>query len=33
MVVLLGGLVAAGMPLLVALGGVLTTLAVLVGAT
>ncbi len=32
MVVLLGGLVAAGMPLLVALGGVLTTLAVLVGA-
>ncbi|MFM2078617.1 MAG: hypothetical protein RJA49_2507 [Actinomycetota bacterium] len=33
MVFLLGGLVAAGMPLLVALGGVLTTLAVLVGAT
>ena len=33
MVVLLGGLVAAGMPLLVALGGVVTTLAVLVGAT
>ena len=33
MVVLLGGLVAAGMPLLVALGGVLTTLAVLVAAT
>ena len=33
MVLLLGGLVAAGMPLLVALGGVLTTLAVLVGAT
>jgi RND superfamily putative drug exporter len=32
MVVLLGGLVAAGMPLLVALGGVVTTLAVLVGA-
>lgn len=32
MVVLLGGLAAAGMPLLVALGGVLTTLAVLVGA-
>ena len=33
MVVLLGGLVAAGMPLIVALGGVLTTLAVLVVAT
>ena len=33
MVVLLGGLVAAGMPLLVAIGGVLTTLAVLVAAT
>jgi RND superfamily putative drug exporter len=33
MVLLLGGLVAAGMPLLVAFGGVLTTLAVLVGAT
>jgi RND superfamily putative drug exporter len=33
MVVLLGGVVAAGMPLLVAVGGVLTTLAVLVGAT
>lgn len=33
MVVLLGGAVAAGMPLLVALGGVITTLAVLVGAT
>jgi RND superfamily putative drug exporter len=33
MVVLLGGLVAAGMPLLVAIGGVVTTLAVLVGAT
>ena len=33
MVFLLGGLVAAGMPLLVALGGVLTTLAVLVAAT
>ena len=33
MVLLLGGLVAAGMPLLVALGGVLTTLAVLVAAT
>jgi RND superfamily putative drug exporter len=33
MVILLGGLVAAGMPLLVALGGVLTTLAVLVAAT
>ena len=33
MVFLLGGLVAAGMPLLVAIGGVLTTLAVLVGAT
>ena len=33
MVVLLGGLVAAGMPLLVAVGGVFTTLAVLVGAT
>ena len=33
MVVLLGGVVAAGMPLLVALGGVITTLAVLVGAT
>jgi RND superfamily putative drug exporter len=33
MVFLLGGLVAAGMPLLVAVGGVLTTLAVLVGAT
>ena len=32
MVVLLGGLVAGGMPLLVAIGGVLTTLAVLVGA-
>jgi putative drug exporter of the RND superfamily len=32
MVLLLGGLVAAGMPLLVALGGVITTLAVLVGA-
>jgi RND superfamily putative drug exporter len=32
MVVLLGGLVAAGMPMLVALGGVVTTLAVLVGA-
>ena len=33
MVVLLGGLVAGGMPLLVAIGGVITTLAVLVGAT
>jgi RND superfamily putative drug exporter len=33
MVLLLGGVVAAGMPLLVAVGGVLTTLAVLVGAT
>ena len=33
MVFLLGGLVAAGMPLLVAVGGVLTTLAVLVAAT
>ncbi len=33
MVILLGGLVAAGMPLLVAIGGVLTTLAVLVAAT
>jgi putative drug exporter of the RND superfamily len=33
MIFLLGGLVAAGMPLLVALGGVLTTLAILVGAT
>jgi putative drug exporter of the RND superfamily len=33
MVFLLGGIVAAGMPLLVAIGGVLTTLAVLVGAT
>jgi len=33
MVVLLGGLVAAGMPLLVALGGVITTLTVLVAAT
>ena len=33
MVVLLGGLTAAGMPLLVAIGGVFTTLAVLVGAT
>ena len=33
MVILLGGLAAAGMPLLVAIGGVLTTLAVLVGAT
>jgi RND superfamily putative drug exporter len=33
MVFLLGGLVAVGMPLLVAVGGVLTTLAVLVGAT
>ena len=33
MVVLLGGLVAGGMPMLVALGGVITTLAVLVGAT
>jgi len=33
MVLLLGGFVAAGMPLLVALGGVVTTLAVLVGAT
>ena len=33
MVLLLGGLVAGGMPLLVALGGVITTLAVLVGAT
>ena len=33
MIFLLGGLVAAGMPLLVALGGVITTLAVLVGAT
>lgn len=33
MVVLLGGLVAAGMPLLVSLGGVITTLAVLVAAT
>lgn len=32
MVFLLGGLAAAGMPLLVAIGGVLTTLAVLVGA-
>ncbi|MEO8695272.1 MAG: MMPL family transporter, partial [Acidimicrobiales bacterium] len=33
MVLLLGGLIAAGMPLLVALGGVIPTLAVLVGAT
>ena len=33
MIVLLGGLVAGGMPLLVAIGGVVTTLAVLVGAT
>jgi RND superfamily putative drug exporter len=33
MVLLLGGVIAAGMPLLVALGGVLPTLAVLVGAT
>ena len=33
MVLLLGGLVAAGMPLLVALAGVITSLAVLVGAT
>jgi RND superfamily putative drug exporter len=33
MVLLLGGLVAAGMPLLVAVAGVVTTLAVLVGAT
>ncbi len=33
MVLLLGGLVAGSMPLLVALGGVITTLAVLVGAT
>ena len=33
MVILLGGLVAAGMPLLVAIGGVFTTLAVLVAAT
>jgi putative drug exporter of the RND superfamily len=33
MVVLLGGLVGGGMPLLVAVGGVITTLAVLVGAT
>ena len=33
MIFLLGGIVAAGMPLLVALGGVLTTLAVLVAAT
>jgi RND superfamily putative drug exporter len=33
MVLLLGGLVAAGMPLLVAVGGVIATLAVLVGAT
>ncbi len=33
MAFLLGGLIAAGMPLLVAIGGVLTTLAVLVGAT
>ena len=33
MIVLLGGAVAAGMPLLVAIGGVITTLAVLVGAT
>jgi putative drug exporter of the RND superfamily len=33
MVVLLGGLVAGGLPLLVAIGGVITTLAVLVGAT
>jgi RND superfamily putative drug exporter len=33
MVFLLGGIVAAGMPLLVALGGVVTTLAVLVAAT
>jgi RND superfamily putative drug exporter len=33
MVVLLGGLVGGGMPLLVSLGGVLTTLAVLVAAT
>jgi putative drug exporter of the RND superfamily len=33
MIVLLGGLVAGSMPLLVALGGVVTTLAVLVGAT
>src|SRR3954454_17245642 len=33
MVLLLGGLVAAGLPLLVALAGVLTSLAVLVGAT
>ena len=33
MVLLLGGLVAGGMPLLVALGGVIPTLAVLVAAT
>ena len=33
MVVLLGGLIAGGMPMLVAIGGVITTLAVLVGAT
>jgi RND superfamily putative drug exporter len=33
MVFLLGGLAAGGMPMLVALGGVITTLAVLVGAT
>jgi RND superfamily putative drug exporter len=33
MIVLLGGVVAGGMPLLVAVGGVVTTLAVLVGAT
>jgi RND superfamily putative drug exporter len=33
MVLLLGGVIAGGMPLLVALGGVLPTLAVLVGAT
>jgi RND superfamily putative drug exporter len=33
MIILLGGLVAGGLPMLVALGGVITTLAVLVGAT
>jgi len=33
MVVLLGGVIAGGMPMLVAIGGVITTLAVLVGAT
>jgi len=33
MIVLLGGVVAGGMPLLVAVGGVVTTLALLVGAT